>query len=653
VHPILQDRYASLTKALFKVWSDIGVQVTIETPTMASFQERVHNNEGIDLMIGRWIADYDDPDNFTYVLFHSKLGRYRNYYCSPEMDRIMEEARAESRPEARERSYRKVEALLMETAFFLPLFHDIDYRVANSKVRGLTLDSSPPYVKYAEFGKVETEAPVVLRKGGGGIIHIPMVGEINSLDPSTVFTIVQSEILPSIFENLTMVTEESRIVPWLASEFHSEKGGRRFRFKLRDDVRFHDGRRLTARDVRYSFEHLLQNRDSVSRWLLSCIQGADKVLEGKERDLSGLQILSSTEFTIDLERPISFFPSLVAYTPAAIVPEGAMQFCGTWREGCVGTGPYRVQRFEPAQRLELEANPYYWRPGFPKNDGLNLTFAVPPTEILTGFRTGQFSLAWDLFPSDVEALRRESGFSPGYRETPRLSTYFLFCNIHTGPLSDEKLRHQLLQSLDVDKLVSRYVGRLAIPAHGLIPPGLLGYEAHKTRSRISSKKDGALQDIELTGMIHSVYEGPYSELAEGVLNAIREKGPRVKVVDTKADSPKALESATVDFVLQRWFPDYPDADSFVHGLLHSKEGFIGRFCGTEEIDRLIEKGRLESEPEARHDIYRQIEQIVSRRALLLPLFHEQTYRFARPEVEGFEVTFCLQTIPYEKLWIRQ
>ena len=54
VHPILQDRYASLTRALFKVWADIGVHVSIETPNMASFQERVHNNEGIDLMMGRF-----------------------------------------------------------------------------------------------------------------------------------------------------------------------------------------------------------------------------------------------------------------------------------------------------------------------------------------------------------------------------------------------------------------------------------------------------------------------------------------------------------------------------------------------------------------------------------------------------------------------
>ncbi len=116
---------------------------------------------------------------------------------------------------------------------------------------------------------------------------------------------------------------------------------------------------------------------------------------------------------------------------------------------------------------------------------------------------------------------------------------------------------------------------------------------------------------------------------------------------------KSLLATMVDFDLLRWVGDYPDADTFV-GVLHSEKGYVGSFCGTREIDRLIERGRVETDPEVRHDIYREIEQIIARRALLLPLFHEQAYRFARPEVEAFEIIFNMQQpVPYEKLWIRR
>ena len=91
----------------------------------------------IDLLIGRWNADYDDPDNFTHTLFHSATGALRNYFSSPEADQILEEARAESRPAVRETLYRRFEGLLLESAALVPLFHDIDYRVASSRVRGL------------------------------------------------------------------------------------------------------------------------------------------------------------------------------------------------------------------------------------------------------------------------------------------------------------------------------------------------------------------------------------------------------------------------------------------------------------------------------------------------------------------------------------
>lgn len=654
VHPVLQDRYASLTKALFKVWEDLGVQISIETSNMASFQERVRDNEGIDLMIGRWIADYDDPDNFTYGLFHSRLGRYRNYYASNELDQIMEEARAESRTHVREKLYRKADDLLMETAFFLPLFHDIDYRVANPRVRGLTLRSSPPYISYVEVGKAESAAPAAIRKAGGGMIHVPSAGELVSLDPALVSTVVQSEVLPTVFENLTRETEGARIVPWLASDFRSEDGGRTFRFQLRQDVRFHDGRRLTARDVRYSFERLLQNQVSDSRWLLSPIRGAKEVLNGDAQSLEGFKILSASEFTIDLEKPISFFPALLAYPAAAIIPEGAEGFLGNWREGCVGTGPFRVSRFDPSKSLELEANQYYWRPEFPKSDGLIFKFGISPSDILAGFRSGQYSLAWDLFPTDVEALRREFAFASKYRDTPRLSTYYVVFNIHKGPLTDEALRHELIDSIDVEGLVRRNLGRLAIPAQSLIPPGLLGYEPQRRAKPASTHEAKNRQEIEVMAARNTVYQDQYATVSKELIDGFSEKGIRIRIQDTKFEVyNRELALGNADLAIDRWIADYPDADTFIHGLLHSQRGLIGRFCGSAEIDQLIEKARIESEPAMRHHIYREIEEVISRHALLLPLFHEQAYRFAGPQVEGLDVTFALPHVAYEKLWIRR
>ena len=236
--------------------------------------------------------------------------------------------------------YRRIEVLLVESGYLLPLFHDIDYRVANARVRRLNLLSTPPYVNYSYLGKLERAPTGAVRKETGGTIHVPVTGQIDNLDPSLAALTVQTEVLPAVFETLTGEAEGARIVPWLASEFHAEEGGKRFRFRLREDVRFHDGRRMNSRDVRYSFEHLLFNRESRSRWLLSPVGGAKELLNGAANDLQGFHIHSPSEFTIELDHPISFFPALLAYPAAAIVPEGTYQFCRKLARGMCRNGSF-------------------------------------------------------------------------------------------------------------------------------------------------------------------------------------------------------------------------------------------------------------------------------------------------------------------------
>ena len=109
-----------------------------------------------------------------------------------------------------------------------------------------------------------------------------------------------------------------------------------------------------------------------------------------------------------------------------------------------------------------------------------------------------------------------------------------------------------------------------------------------------------------------------------------------------------------DLNIGRWNADYPDADNFVHTLLHSESGFLGRFVGNPELDALAERGRAETDPRVRHSIYRRVEELIAREALLLPLFHDQVYCFARPEVEGLaSVSQGNPIVDYENLWIRR
>ncbi len=664
IHPILLNQYAALTEALFRIWAGLGVEVEIATKTMPEFLESWHTAGGVDVMLGRWIADYDDPDNFTFTLFHSGNGAARAYFCSPETDRILEEARGEARPAAREALYRKFEHALLDPAILVPLFHDVDYRIASPRVRGLRLHSTAPYVNYAELGKAEELAsPAAGRVASGGTLHVPVAGVVRTLDPVLCETQENSEVAPSLFETLTRALDGTRIVPWIAAEVLTENDGRRYRFRLRPGVLFHDGRRVTARDVRHSWERLLL-AESVNRWLLSPIRGAKRVIAGETSDLEGFHIVSPTEFFIDLEKPVAFFPAVISYTPTAIVPEGTGTMGANAQEGVVGTGPFRIVSFEPGRRLEVERNTTYWREGYPRTDGVVFRFGVSPEETRNEFLAGRFSLASDLVPRDAEAFRHDPRFASRYRENPRLTTYYVTFNCIRGPLRDLELRRSLVRAVDVAGFVRRTIGRLAIPAHGIIPPGLLGYSATGADSGpVSGPANPAdssveatvsRETIELTAGVHPVFFGEFAAFFGELTAAIREIGFRIRPLNrTMAEYIDLQRAGEGDLNIGRWNADYPDADNFVHTLLHSDSGFLGKFLSNHEVDALAERARAETDPRVRHSLYRQVEELIARQALLLPLFHDQVYCFARPEIEGLDSLGSNPVVKYEELSIRR
>ena len=653
VHPLLTDRYGTLLKGLFTAWKELGVEVSVETPDMASYLESWPNNKGIDLVIGRWNADYDDPDNFTHALFHSSTGALRLYFSSVEIDRALEEGRSEGRPAVREALYRKIDHALTEQNAVIPLFHDIDYRLTSRKVRALKLRGTTPYVNYPEIGLAEPAEPEPeVQLTGGGIIQVPIAGAIVTLDPARCETYEQNEILPSIFETLTRDMGDANIVPWLAAEIKAEDNGRRYRFRLRDGIRFHDGRKLSARDVRYSFERLLQTPDTEVPHLYAPIRGSRAILEGKAGDLAGFRIHSAGEFSVELEEPVAFFLALLSYPAAAIVPEGSDPTDGVEAGSIVGTGPFRFVSFQDNRRLELERHRSYWRRGFPKSEGLVFSFKVTPEETLSGLKSGRFSIATDLFPADVEGLLRKPEFAAKYQETPRLSTYYLALANHHGPLQDHELRRRILNAFDTDRLVRQTLGRLATPAASLIPPGLLGHDPSqkvRTDSAPSVAPARLARPIELNAAVNPIFFGGYAAIYKELSKNLAEAGFKIRnVTQSMEEFLETSSHGTVDVVVGRWAADYPDADSFGY-VLHSQAGYLGRLCGTPEIDRLVERARTEPSSTARHSLYRQFEEALSRQATIVPLFHEQAYRFVGPEIKGLKISFGTPIVFYEEL----
>jgi ABC-type transport system substrate-binding protein/serine/threonine protein kinase len=569
VHPVVKDRCSELLDVLFSDWARVGVELVVATDSMGEFLQAAESGEDIDILFTRWNADYYDPDSFAFNLFDATDGRLRHWMESPRAAGLLQRARVEADPAEREQAYRQWDASLQEEALLVPVFHDIDYRIASPRVRGLRLRPMAPYVNYAELGKASAaDSSMSLRIGPVGKVAVPMANDVMTLESSKWRSGEEAEVAGCVFETLVRQVEGARVVPALASSFRVEEGGSKYRFQLRKGVRFHDGRPVTARDVRYSFERMLQKGFGA----LSPILGAERFMAGEVAHLPGFHIHSTHEFTVALKQPVAFFPVLVCHNAAAILPEGTEKLGTSWEEGCIGTGPFRVVRFEPGRTLEMERNPHYWRPGTPKVEGVVFSFNVPRKDILEGFKSGRFSLCTDLIPDDLQQLYLDPEYASGYQEAPDLSTYFVAFNRNTNLMQDVRNRRRLRDAVDVPVAVRQTLGRLAIPANGVIPPGLLGHD-----SRFQLPAGGPVSDdlpLELTAAVHPLFQGEYSALFDQVMRSFERVGVTGTCVnENMQEFLNEINAARVDMVVGRWVGDYPDADSFMHAF-DLRAGFL-------------------------------------------------------------------------------
>ena len=652
VHPLLLDRYRALTDAIFASWAELGVEVEIATRSMEEYSLRRRHGEGADLLIGRWIPDYDDPDAMTAALFHSAHGMFRAFFASEEADALLEQARRERNRPLRQVLYRRFENLLAEDFVVVPLFHDVDYRISGPRVRGLRLTPDAPWVNYTELGASATDDELALPpSAGAGAVRAALPVAFDHLDPAGATIVEQAEVTSTFLETLTRADEQAQIRPLLAESWSFDESGRKLRLRLRSGVRFHDGRKLSARDVRWSFERLLTHPVPTAAGALLPIRGAREMRDGTSTELAGFRIVSPLELELELEEPLPFFPAMLTHPTTSIVPEGTREIAGTWRDGCPGTGPFRLVRFDPGSRVELDANPAYWRPGLPRAAGLEFELGLDPARVLTEFRSGRLSLASHLRPRDVEQLRRDRDVRGALVEAPGLSTYFLVLNCRRGPMSDVGVRRAFRAGLDTAGLVEKSLGKLALPAEGLIPPGLLGHDAMAASEgrRASAPGTGVLPSEPLRTWVHPVFTGHFQPFWKGLVGTLAASGVRFEESPGRlGELTEAIAAAEHDVYASRWLADYPDADSFV-GFVHSLEGIWGPLCGEPEIDRAIERARRERDPGRRHVIYREIEKRLEDDVRVVALFHEQVIRIGAADTRGLRVRFSVPEVVWEEI----
>ncbi len=220
-----------------------------------------------------------------------------------------------------------------------------------------------------------------------GEIIVTYKDDVSTLDPAIGYDWQNWSIIKSLFDGLMDYKPgTTELVPDLAESYEISPDGKTFTFKLRPGVKFTNGRELTAEDVKYSIERVLDPATQSP--------GA-----GFFGTIDTIEVVDPQTIRFELNRPDATFLHVMAINFAHVVPKEAVEAAaGDFGHKPVGSGAYKVAEWTLGQRLVLEKNADYWKPDTPKLDKITFEFGQEPNVALLRLERGEVDVLGDGIP---------------------------------------------------------------------------------------------------------------------------------------------------------------------------------------------------------------------------------------------------------------
>ncbi len=285
------------------------------------------------------------------------------------------------------------------------------------------------------------------------LLVIAVANSPTHLDPRVGTDQTSGKVCQLVLNGLVTKNEEGNIVPDLAESWEILDEGLRYRFHLRSGVRFHDGRKLGAEDVVWTYGSILDGTVATAK------RAAFAVVER-------LEAVDTTTVDLILREP--FGALLADLTPAqGIIPRGAT--ADEMNTHPIGTGPFRFVERTP-ETLTLEANRDYWN-GSPALERVVFKEVPDSTVRALELLNGSVQLVVnDLTPDVVPLFRKNPYFQ--VIENPGANYAYLGINLEDPKLADPRVRRALALSIDRQRLVETLWRGLGVVTETMLPRGL-------------------------------------------------------------------------------------------------------------------------------------------------------------------------------------
>ena len=473
-----------------------------------------------------------------------------------------------------------------------------------------------------------------------------------TLDPHLTSDTTSAGLVVEIFSGLVALNTDLQLVPDIAESWEINEDGTVYTFHIRDEAKFHDGKRVTADDFKWSMQRAAHpdTASPVADTYLNDIVGVEAVLEGETEDISGITVIDDSTLQIKIDAPKAYFLAKLTYPTAYVLDsENVVSGGRTWTDTPNGTGPFRLKEYRIGERIILERNEHYYRERANVDSiAMNLaggqSMAMYENDEIDITGVGLFDLDRVLDPS--EPLHAELVVAP-----PDFSISYVGFNVSMPPFDDPKFRQALNHAVDKQLIASEVLSGLVEPAYGILPPGFPGFNLDLT---------GLEYDPDLARQL--LEESEYADPATRPRIVVTVPGTggtigldlEVVIEMWKQELGVEVEIQQVEWAtyLQDlnqhrfqayaglgWEADYPDPQDFLDILFHTESSLNHGMYSNPEADAILEEARTETDVERRVELYQQAEELIVQDGAWLPLWYSgERYVLIKDYVKDYHVT---------------
>ena len=498
--------------------------------------------------------------------------------------------------------------------------------------------------------------------------RFPLPDSPKTLDPKHLTDTISDSICRRLYNTLVKYDNEGNIHNDLAEWHTISDDGLTYKFKLREDIRFHNGEQVTADDVIYSYTRLVQTKTVSERAnLLYQVVGAQDFFEGRADSFTGLEKVDEFTVKFTLAKPYTPFIYVLCMTNFAIVPKGVVERDPKgFSKHPVGTGPFVFESWAPDDKVILKSNRDYFGTE-PKIQTLIFRIIKDEKTRFEEFKAGNLEHC-DIPASQITEVVNSAKLSALVAGEPAMDMYCYGFNCDEPPFKDNALlRRAFNYAVDKDNIIENIWGGMVSQQNTFVPKGMFyfwedspGYPYDPDKAKELMEQAGypggeGLPELTLNITVAETHK----TVAEAVQSDLAKIGVTARIEMT-AWGPylEKVYAGEAKLFQNTWLGDYPDPDTWLYQLLHTENfgaaGNITRWSN-EEFDHLLSLAQTESDPTLRAEYYNMSEKIAFDEAPWLFLFWKNSSTLIQPWVKGLKInkmdrTPQLNNAPIEEVY---